>query len=406
MNDFEILSRLVWAEARGEDDIGQILVVNVVMNRVNSPRFPNTIRDVVFQPGQFTPITNGAFDRAAPDERIRRNVQRALNGEDHSRGALFFRMIRGVEGSWHEQTLTALFDHGTHRFFTEGGQGNASSPARTIMLDPGHGGRDPGAVNGTRHESRDNLRLGLALRDRLRALGQRVIMTREADVFVGINERSAHSNRENPDIFVSLHRNAFRDPSANGYETILGPSPTQTERNFAQRVHREIVAVADMRDRGVKSGFNFGVLRDTRAPAMMIELGFITNARDNELFDRHFNAYVEAIARGILACFGQTAVPTPPTPPTPPIPTPPTTPEQPAPPSGRLFRVQAGAFRDRSNADALRERLQAAGHGGAFLMVEGGMHRVIVASFRERVNANALLQRLHAQGFGAFIAEG
>ena len=141
--ELNILYRIAWAEARGEDDKGLILVVNVIMNRVNSPRFPNTIREVVFQPRQFSPIINGAFDRATPDLRIKDAVHRALRGEDHSRGALFFRAIcervctqctqqftsvnehecsscsnsRGAEGSWHETALTALFDHGLHRFY-------------------------------------------------------------------------------------------------------------------------------------------------------------------------------------------------------------------------------------------------------------------------------------------------
>ena len=116
-DELDILYRIAWAEARGEDDKGIILVVNVIMNRVNSPKFPNTIRDVIFQPRQFTPITNGAFDRATPDQCIKDAVHRALHGEDHSRGALFFRTIRGAEGSWHETALTALFDYGAHRFY-------------------------------------------------------------------------------------------------------------------------------------------------------------------------------------------------------------------------------------------------------------------------------------------------
>jgi len=117
--ELNILYHIAWAEARGEDDIGLILVINVIMNRVASPQFrdQNTIREVVFAPGQFSPISNGAFDRATPDQRIKDAVHRALRGEDHSQGALFFRMIQGAEGSWHERALTPLFDHGTHRFY-------------------------------------------------------------------------------------------------------------------------------------------------------------------------------------------------------------------------------------------------------------------------------------------------
>jgi len=224
---------------------------------------------------------------------------------------------------------------------------------KTIMLDPGHGGRDPGAVNGTRHESADNLRLGLAIRDRLRSAGQDVAMTRDTDVFVGINERSALANRKHADIFVSLHRNAFSDQGANGLETIIGPRATAREKKWADIVQAEMLAVAPMRDRGVKP-LNFGVLRDTTMPAMMPEVGFLTNTRDNQLFDDNFEAYADAIARGILKCLGvvpnvpapgssppPAPVPQPPPSQTPPVATP--TP-QPEPPPRHGINREGGEF--------------------------------------------------------------
>jgi len=113
----DMLYRIVWAEARGEDDRGQIMVVNVIFNRIADHRFPNCVESVIFARGQFTPVTNGQFARATPNDRIRANVQRALDGADYARGATFFRMIRGSAGSWHQRSLLHLFDHGTHRFF-------------------------------------------------------------------------------------------------------------------------------------------------------------------------------------------------------------------------------------------------------------------------------------------------
>lgn len=115
--ELDILYRIAWAEARGEDDKGLILVINVIMNRVNDPAFPNDIRGVVFAPNQFSPITNGAFDRAVPCQRIKDAVHRALNGEDYSQGATFFRSVRGAEGSWHERALHRIFTHGNHHFY-------------------------------------------------------------------------------------------------------------------------------------------------------------------------------------------------------------------------------------------------------------------------------------------------
>jgi N-acetylmuramoyl-L-alanine amidase len=115
--EMDILHRIAWAEARGEDDKGLVLVINVIMNRIESPRFPDCVESVVFEPRQFCPVRNGAFDRATPCERIERLVYEALRGRDYSQGALYFRTIRGAEGSWHERDRTALFDHGVHRFY-------------------------------------------------------------------------------------------------------------------------------------------------------------------------------------------------------------------------------------------------------------------------------------------------
>ncbi|MDR1913041.1 MAG: cell wall hydrolase [Clostridiales bacterium] len=106
------------AEAGGEDDIGQILVGNVIFNRVNSKQFPNTVHDVIFQTKQFEPIINGAYDRAAPSGRTLDAVRRVLAGEDYSKGALYFRTVKGAAPEcWHERALTPLFDHGSHRFY-------------------------------------------------------------------------------------------------------------------------------------------------------------------------------------------------------------------------------------------------------------------------------------------------
>ena len=116
--ELDILHRIVWAEARGEDTKGQILVVNVIFNRLNCSNFPDTIQGAVFQPNQFAPVRNGSFNRATPCESIKYSVQQALSGVDYSRGALFFRTTKGSAGSWHERTLQKLFTHGSHHFYT------------------------------------------------------------------------------------------------------------------------------------------------------------------------------------------------------------------------------------------------------------------------------------------------
>jgi len=173
------------------------------------------------------------------------------------------------------------------------------SRVHTIVLDPGHGGFDSGAVGFGRRESDDNLRMAQAVGSILRAQGQRVIMTRDNDTSVTLGERSAISNRNNTDMFVSIHRNAFTNPAANGVENFVSTNAPARTAQFAQNVLNRIVAVGVQSNRGLKRE-NFAVLRNTNAPAMLLELGFITNQRDNQLFDQHFDAYANAIAHGIM----------------------------------------------------------------------------------------------------------
>ena len=175
---------------------------------------------------------------------------------------------------------------------------------KTIVLDPGHGGADPGAVNGTRLEKDDNLKLGLAVEKRLKDQGQKVIMTRSTDVAVPLLERSAISNRNNADIFVSLHRNASTNVGANGVENIVQYNSPAVNTTYAKKVLDNIVDVGVQSNRGVKQE-NFSVLRNTTAPAQLLELGFISNPTDNVLFDKHFDAYADAVTRGILQALGQ-----------------------------------------------------------------------------------------------------
>ncbi|MCL2562445.1 MAG: N-acetylmuramoyl-L-alanine amidase [Oscillospiraceae bacterium] len=182
--------------------------------------------------------------------------------------------------------------------------------SRVIVLDAGHGGSDPGSVSGTRQEKNDNLRLALAVRDILQGQGQRVVMTRSTDVFVTLAQRSAISNQSNADLFVSIHRNASTNAAANGVENYVHTSASDTEILYAFNVLDEIVGAGVQNNRGVIRA-NFAVLRETRAPAMLLEMGYITNARDNQLFDTHFTDYAAAIARGIIASLTGPSLPPP-----------------------------------------------------------------------------------------------
>ncbi|MCL2755581.1 MAG: N-acetylmuramoyl-L-alanine amidase [Firmicutes bacterium] len=199
----------------------------------------------------------------------------------------------------------------------------------TIVIDPGHGGTDPGAVRGTRHEANDNLNMALAVGRILESRGHRVIYTRRTDTNVSLAERARISNNANADIFVSIHRNAAVNPEAHGLENYVRPAATAREVENATRVLNRIADLNIFRNRGLHRG-NFFVLNATNAPAMLLELGFISNAEDNRLFDANFSRIAEATAQGIIDSVAPVRPPvTPPT--TPPPIAPPVTPPRPTP---------------------------------------------------------------------------
>ena len=187
-------------------------------------------------------------------------------------------------------------------------QKDAQSKNNLVLTIQPHGGSDPGAVNGLRQEKNDNLRLALAVRDNLQAQGQRVVMTRSTDVYVPLEERSAISNSNNADIFVSLHRNFNANTAANGVDTFVQIDSLPVNTTNAFNVQDEIVSVGVQNNLGVKQA-NFAVLRNTQAPAMLVEMGFISNAMDNQLFDQNFDAYATAIARGIMKSLSGSGTP-------------------------------------------------------------------------------------------------
>lgn len=122
--ELETLMRIVEAEAGGEDAEGKLLVANVVLNRVESEEFPDTVTEVVFQRSngvtQFSPVRNGRYWKVTISEETVEAVQRALEGEDISQGALFFAARKYADSGkmkWFDEKLTFLFSHGGHEFF-------------------------------------------------------------------------------------------------------------------------------------------------------------------------------------------------------------------------------------------------------------------------------------------------
>lgn len=116
--DAYMLAKIAMAEAESEDTKGKALVMLVILNRVWSDEFPDTIEGVIFQDGQFSPISNGRYDEVEPDTDCYRALQLIqIDGWDESHGATYFESKS--ESNWHSEHLTFLFQHGKHYFYKE-----------------------------------------------------------------------------------------------------------------------------------------------------------------------------------------------------------------------------------------------------------------------------------------------
>lgn len=122
--DYEILTRIVEAEAGCEDSKGKMLVAGVILNRVQNEKFPDTVKEVVFQQehgvSQFSPVGNGRYETVTVSQETIDAVERVLCGEDVTEGALYFAARAYAEPDkmkWFDESLTRLFAYGGHEFF-------------------------------------------------------------------------------------------------------------------------------------------------------------------------------------------------------------------------------------------------------------------------------------------------
>jgi len=164
-------------------------------------------------------------------------------------------------------------------------RGGAPGRCARVVLDPGHGGRDPGAVAGPLREADLALDLALGAARELERQGVSVYLTRREDRDVYLPERVALANQAGADLFVSVHCNAASNPEARGFESYVHPAAPARTRELARKIHERLAAFLnsfDVPDRGLKEA-DLYVLRKTRCPAVLLECLFLTNAEDATL---------------------------------------------------------------------------------------------------------------------------
>lgn len=167
---------------------------------------------------------------------------------------------------------------------------------KKIIIDPGHGGKDPGAVgaNGL-YESNANLIISKKLRDILKNTYS-VILTRDKDIYIPLKIRAKMSDNWKADIFISIHCNAGSNPKANGIETLHYPTSSRGKR-LADDIYAGLIFTTGRRGRGVKPRGDLTVLSATAAPACLIECGFVSNLEEEKLLQS--DSFHELICKGI-----------------------------------------------------------------------------------------------------------
>ena len=296
---------------------------------------------------------------------------------------------------------------------------------RKVIIDAGHGGQEPGAVYEGRQEKEDALQLAFDVGNALERRGISVSYTRVSDVYDSPYEKAAMANASDADIFLSIHRNAMPVPGTASDIENLVYEDSGTAGALGRNIG-EALAEAGWTDLGVKERPGLVILRNTKIPAVLVEVGFINNEKDNEFLDANMAATADAIADGVLKTFreldeaekagrpaeetgqpgGETSQPAEGT-------------SRPAVdanrpggetsrpageknPSSDLYVVQTGVYRQRKNAEAELLELRELGCP-AYLTAKNGLFYVQAGAFRNLDNAVRMEQSLRRLGYGTVI---
>ncbi len=174
---------------------------------------------------------------------------------------------------------------------------------RTVCLDAGHGGKDPGAIYGGIFEK--DIVLDVVGHIGALLAKYNVVYTRTDDTFVELSKRADIANAAKADLFVSIHCNSVDNTDANGIEVYHHPNASEAAEDAASLIYSALAAVSDLRPRGVKSK-DLAVLRRTSMPAALVELGFISNGFDrSKLTSKAWRGRIaQAIANSIEEVLG------------------------------------------------------------------------------------------------------
>ncbi|MFJ7371310.1 N-acetylmuramoyl-L-alanine amidase [Lysinibacillus sp. NPDC098008] len=234
-----------------------------------------------------------------------------VRSQSNATSAVLFKLNKGayvqvhnVNGYWAQISYNGQTGYVHKSYLKLLNQSGNPLKGRVIILDPGHGGKDPGAVVGSVSEKSITLKVGTQVKQMLENAGAKVYMTRTGDTYPSLQDRVDFTQANYGEIFVSIHVNAASSTSASGTETYYAISTGdmyQEDIDLATFVNNQIVNNLNMKNRGVKQQ-QYYVIRNMAIPSILVELGFLTNSQDRNKMtdDQYVKVFAESIYNGIL----------------------------------------------------------------------------------------------------------
>lgn len=251
-----------------------------------------------------------------------------------------------------------------------------------VYIDAGHGGYDNGATYNGRKEKDDNLKLAMEVGRLLRDKGIETDFTRTTDVYQSPNEKAQIANQDDANLLLSFHRSS--SPVPNTYQGVesyvynLGDEKEKIASNINQGLER-----LGFKNLGVDVRKNLAVLKKTKMPAILVDVGFINTNSDNDLFDKNFDEIAQSIADSIEESLKDEGVATSPQ---------------------VNYSIQVGLFRNLDNATNLQDKLQEDGYD-ASIQPMGGLYAVIIGKYRSIAEAQKEEEKLISMGYETIVIE-
>lgn len=215
-------------------------------------------------------------------------------------------------------------------------------------LDFGHGGKDPGAIGSNNTKESDIvLKIGMIIKNNLEKSLEKVITTREYDKYYSLDYRTSKANKENCDYFVSLHMNSSTNKDAKGVEVWVYDKNSKMY-NLSKNLCSNLSKTINTPNRGVKFSKDFYVLKQTKMPALLIEIDFISNSTVETSLnsEKYIKDIANTISSTLLAFVNKSIVD-----------------------DDVFYKVCIGAFKDKSNAILLKNKAISKGFSDVYILI-------------------------------------